>query len=166
MVFKIVHGIQAVLLENKLKDHFVSKNVVILSKRNLNDAEISLLSKELNFVPTCNNIDKSKRKKELEAFCRMLRLKCYSRNEDKDIHYDRFKPKSKCNLRNKDAAIEPNLSNLEEKLMKVEVPKDKFNNPTNSERKALYDLKSHRNIVIKSADRGSAVDKGSRQRNN
>ena len=38
--------------------------------------------------------------------------------------------------------------------MKVEVPKDKFNNLTNRERKALYQLKS---IVIKSADKGSAV---------
>ena len=34
--------------------------------------------------------------------------------------------------------------------MKVEVPKDKFNNLTKSERKALYDLKSDKSIVIKS----------------
>ena len=41
------NGNQAVLLENRLKCNFVSKNVVNLSKRNLNDAEISLLSKGL-----------------------------------------------------------------------------------------------------------------------
>ena len=41
--------------------------------------------------------------------------------------------------------------------MKVEVPKDKFNNLTNSERKALYDLKNDKSIVIKSADKGSAA---------
>ena len=35
--------------------------------------------------------------------------------------------------------------------MKVEFPKDKFNNLTNSEWKALYGLKSHKSIVIKSA---------------
>ena len=51
-----------------------------------------------------------------------------------------FKPKSKFNPRNEDAAIELYLSSLEKKLMKVEVPKDKFNNLTKSERKALYDL--------------------------
>ena len=34
--------------------------------------------------------------------------------------------------------------------MKVEVAKDKFNNLTKSERKALYDLKSDKSIVIKS----------------
>ena len=87
----------------------------------------------------------------------MLRLKWHFRNENKDIHRGMSKPKSKFNPRNKDAAIELYLSSLEEKLMKVEVPKDKFNNLTNSERKALYDLKNDKSIVIKSADKGSAV---------
>ena len=138
---KIANGNQAVLLENRLKGNFVSKNVVNLSKRNLNDAEISLLSKGLNFVPTCNNIDKAKLKMELEAFGRMLRLKWHFRNENKDIHRDMFKPKSKFNPRNKVAAIELYLGSLEEKPMKVEVPKDKFNNLSNSKRKSLHDLK-------------------------
>ena len=151
------NGNQALLLENRLKGNFVSKNVVNLSKRNLNDVEISLLSKGLNFVPTFNNIDKAKLKMELEAFGRMLRLKWHFRNESKDIHRDMFKPKSKFNPRNKDGAIELYLSSLGEKLMKVEVPKDKFNNLANSERKALYDLKNDKSIVIKSADKGSAV---------
>ena len=35
------NGNQAVLLENRLKGRFVIKNVVNLSKRNLNNAEIS-----------------------------------------------------------------------------------------------------------------------------
>ena len=68
-----------------------------------------------------------------------------------------FKPKSKFNPRNKNAAIELYLRSLEEKLMKDEAPKDKFNNLTNSERKALYDLKNDKSIVNKSADKGSAV---------
>ena len=41
--------------------------------------------------------------------------------------------------------------------MKVEVPKDKFNNLTNSELKVLYDLKNDDNIEIKSADKSAAV---------
>ena len=52
------NGNQTVLLQNRLKGNFVSKTVVNLSKRNLNDAEISLLSKGLNFVPTWNDKDK------------------------------------------------------------------------------------------------------------
>ena len=115
------NGNQAVLLENRLKGRFVIKNVVNLSKRNLNDAEISLLSKRLNFVSACNNIYKAEVKMELEAFGRMLCLKWHFRNENKDIHRDMFKPKSKVNPRNKDADIELYLSSLREKLMKVEV---------------------------------------------
>ena len=41
--------------------------------------------------------------------------------------------------------------------MKIEIPKDKYNNLTSKERQALYDLKNDKNIVIKSADKGSAV---------
>ena len=49
------------------------------------------------------------------------------------------------------------LSSLEEKLLKIEVPKDKFNNLTKGERDALYNLKNDKTIVIKGADKGSAV---------
>ena len=76
-----------------------------MSNRNLKDAEISLLLKGLNFVPTYNNKDKAKLKMELEAFGGMLCLKWHFRNENKDIHRDMFKPKSKFSPRNKDAAI-------------------------------------------------------------
>ena len=86
------NGNQAVLLRNRLKGNFVKKYVVNLSKRNLNDAEISLLLKGIHFVPTCNDIDKAKLKMELEAFGRMLRLKWHFRNENKDSHCDMFKP--------------------------------------------------------------------------
>ena len=64
---------------------------------------------------------------------------------------------SKVNLRNKDANIDLYLSSLKEKLMKVEVPKDKFNNLTNRERKALYDIRNDENIEVKSADNSAAV---------
>ena len=105
-----------------------------------------------HFVPTCNNIDKAKFKMELDAFGRILRLKWHFRNENKYIHRDMFKPKSKFNPCNKDAATELYVSSLEEKLIKAEVPKDKLNNLTKSEQKALYDLKNDKSIVIKSAD--------------
>ena len=105
--------------------------------------------KGLSFVPTCNNIHKAK----LEVFGRMLCSKWHFRNENKDIHREMFKPKSKVNPRNKGGAIETYVSSLEEKLMKVEVPIDKFNNLTISELKALYDLKDDENIEIKSAIR-------------
>ena len=55
------------------------------------------------------------------------------------------------------SALEIYMCSLEEKLMKIEIPKDKFNNLTSKERKALYDLKNYKTIIIKGADKGSAV---------
>ena len=115
------------MLNNRLQGNFVSKNVVNLSRRNLTGSEISLLSKGLNFVPTSNTIDKAKLKMELEALGRILRLKWHFRNEENVFDLDQFKPKSTRNLGNKDAAIEVYLSGLKEKLMKTEIPKDKYN---------------------------------------
>ena len=145
------------MLDNRLQGNFVGKNVVNLSRRNLTDSEISLLSKGLNFVPTSNTIDKAKLKTELEALGRILRLKWHFKNEENEFDLDQFKPKSSFNPRNKDAAIEIYISSLEEKLVKIEIPTDKYNNLTRKERQALYDLKNDKNIVIKGADKGSAV---------
>ena len=116
-----------------------------------------LLSKGLNFVPTSNTIDKAKVKRKLEALVRILRLTWHFRNEENEFDLDQFKPKSTFNPRNKDATIEVYMSSLEEKLMKTEIPKDKCNNLTSKERQALYDLKNDKSIVIKGADKGSAV---------
>ena len=69
------------MLDNRLQGNFFSKNVANLSRRNLTGSEIPFLSKELNFVSTSNTIDKAKRKTELEAFGRILRLKWHFRNE-------------------------------------------------------------------------------------
>ena len=44
------NAIQVVLSENRLKGNFVSKFTVNLSKCNLKNAEISLLSKGLNLL--------------------------------------------------------------------------------------------------------------------
>ena len=41
--------------------------------------------------------------------------------------------------------------------MKIEIPKDKYNNLTSKERQALYDLKKDKNILNKGADKGSVV---------
>ena len=41
--------------------------------------------------------------------------------------------------------------------MKIEIPKDKYNNLTSKERQALYDLKNDKNIVNKGADKRAVV---------
>ena len=150
-------GNEAKILNGRLKGKFVSKNVVNLSKRKFSKSEISLLSKGLKFIPTSNTIDKAKHKTELEAFGRMSLFKWFFRNDEKEFNPDKFKPKSTFNPRNKDTAIGICLSSLEEKLMSIEIPKDKCNNLTREERGTLFDLKNDKTIVIKKADKGSAV---------
>ena len=49
------------------------------------------------------------------------------------------------------------MSSLEETLIKIEMPNSKYNNLTSTERQALYDLKNDKNIIIKGADKRSAV---------
>ena len=70
---------------------------------------------------------------ELEALGRILRLKWHFRNEENVFDLDQFKPKSTFSPCNKDAAIELYMSSLEEKLMKIEIPKDKYNKLTSKE---------------------------------
>ena len=115
-------GNDAFTLNGQFRSKNVSKNVVNLSRWKRTKAEISLLSKGLKFVPTSNHINKAKLKMELEAYGRMLRLKWYFRNDEKEFDRNKFKPKSTFNPRNKDAAIEIYLSSLEEKVMKIENP--------------------------------------------
>ena len=66
---------EAEMCNDRLKGKLVSKSVINLSKRNLTENEISLLSRGLKFISTCNKVDVAKLKLELEQFCRMLRLK-------------------------------------------------------------------------------------------
>ena len=72
-------------------------------------------------------------------------------------HNTKFRPKSTFNPKNKDVIIETYLSSLEEKLLDIDIPKDKFNNLSKEERDALYSLKNDNTIVIKGADKGSGV---------
>ena len=129
---------RAKLKDNRLKGKFVSNNVINLSQRQLTKSEISLLSKGLKFVPTPNRIDKAKLKQELEVFRRKLRLMWHFRNDERIFDCDtKFRPKSTFNPKNKDVIIETYLSSLEEKLLDIDIPKDKFNNLNKEDRNAF-----------------------------
>ena len=138
-------------------DYKIILLVMNVSSWNLTGSEISLLSKGLNFVPTSNTIEKAKLKTELQALGRILKLKRHFRNEENGFDLDQFKPKSTFNPRNKDAAIEVYMSSLEGKLMKTEIPKDKYHSLISKKQQALYDLKNDKNIVLKGADKESVV---------
>ena len=79
------------------------------------------------------------------------------RNDEKPFSYEKFRPTSTFNPRNKDTAIETYLSSLEERLLDIDISSKRFNNLTKEERNALYNLRDDPTIIIKGADKGSAV---------
>ena len=71
------------------------------------------------------------------------------RNNQKPFPYEKFKPKSTFNSRNKDAVIKTYLTSLEERLLDIETSSKRFNNLTKEERNALYNLRDDPTIIIK-----------------
>ncbi|KAH3862203.1 hypothetical protein DPMN_025169 [Dreissena polymorpha] len=63
-------------MAKKRRKHDENKMSVVtnLSKKTLTDAQISLLSKELKFIPTRKTIDKGKLLTDLSAWERRMRL--------------------------------------------------------------------------------------------
>ena len=101
-------------------------------------------------MPTPNRIDKAKLKQELEVFGRKLRITWHFRNDERIFDCNtKFRPKSTFNPKNKDVIIETYLSSLEEKLLDIDTPKDKFNNLSKEERDALYSLKNDNTKVLR-----------------
>ena len=62
---------------NRIKGKFVSDNVFNLSRRNITDDKLNLLSKGLSFVPTTEKIDRWQVKNDLEKFGRNIRFKIH-----------------------------------------------------------------------------------------
>ena len=142
----------------RLSGKFVSKNVCNLSNRVLSESEISVLSKGLKFCPTPKKLDRAQLKIDLEQFGRKMRLSWFYRHEpDNFAEYPIFKPKSTFNPKNVDAQIEFYLSRIEEEIMAIEAEGSNFSNLTQDEKQALTNLQNDPSIVIKEADKGSAV---------
>ena len=93
----------------------------------------------------------------MEKFGRILRLKWYYRNDKQTFDPNPLWPKSKFNPSNTDAAIELYLSQTEEKLLSLTEIRLTYYNLTRAEQEAMYNLKNDQSIVIKEADKGSAV---------
>ena len=141
---------------DRLQGVYVSDNVLNLSKREFTEAEASLLSKGLKFVPTPRYVDQAALKQDLERFGRKLRLKWFFRDDERDFVSNPFKKASKFNPKNQDTAIELYLSRLEEEILKINT-NIKYQNVTKEERRALDSLRNDTSIIIKEADKGSCV---------
>ena len=143
--------------EGRLEGVFVCDNILNLSKRELNTAEISILSKGMKFVPTPRYVDQAALKTDLEAFGRKLRLAWHFRNnEGNPFEVNPFRKRTNFNPKNKDVAIEMYLSKLEEEILNINT-KIKHHNVTKEERNAIESLRNDTSIIIKEADKGSGI---------
>ena len=117
---------------------------------------VSPLSKGLKFVPTPKGVNKAHIKEELETYGRKLRLMQHFRNDARGFSYDPLKKKSKFDPKRKQEAIELYLSRLEEEISSLDY-KVRYSNLKKGERDAVYSLKNENSVIIKEADKGSAV---------
>ena len=158
------------------------KSVVNLSKRILTDVEVSVLSKGLSFCPTPNKLDPGIMRSDLDKLHRNMRIKSHfdkigkegkkKNNIDdqgndkvgnnlfatKPFKHQTFKMKSKWGgpivVGNLEAFIAANEMDFQQR---PDVPQPSRRNFSPAENKAMLDLKNDNNIVIKPADKGSAV---------
>ena len=136
--------------------------VVNLSSRVLTPAEISLLSKGLSFCPTPKEVDIFALKKDMFDFVRRLRLKeyfCGKESIDGDFSdQPAFRKRSTwCPERNRDAILETYVSVLEKKILSQDFNIRCHRNLSKDEQEALENLRRYEDIIIKPADKGSAV---------
>ena len=143
------------------RDAFVSENVVNLSKRVLTNSEIKVLSRGRNLCPTPKEIDKAAVIKDLSELSRRMKCKAdFAQNgEARNLSDEliRFKVKSTWKPTRVDPVLDLILKNLEERISFIEERGYNFRNLSKEKRKALKDLKGYTDIVIKEADKGSAV---------
>ena len=149
---------------DKETDKFVSDNVVNIASRVLTQAEVSLLSKGLKFCPTPKELDWSAVKRAVKEFCRKIKcIKDYFEDQasygvkELNQNFKQFKEKSSWVPNKVGPTIEVYCSKLEERLLAINTEGRNYSNLSVEEIKALRNLKNCRDIIIKEADKGSAV---------
>ncbi|XP_063398914.1 uncharacterized protein LOC134683533 [Mytilus trossulus] len=149
--------------------------VVNLSSTELTNSEEKLLSRGLNFCPIPANINNLQLETDVDQFARRLRLKEHFNRQHKknlqeagmnDSEYEsdkedkcipRFKKKSEWNPpRSKNDNLESFISSIKTEV-KSSVSGKHLRNLSEQESQAINNLKSRDDIVIKQADKGSAV---------
>ena len=134
--------------------------------RSLSDAEKSVLSKVLNFVPISKNLDEFSVKQDVENFFRHVQLKAFfhdkeddSNTSDKDIFETLQTRKSKWTPpEGQFASLDFFINKCRHDINKLNFNGNtKFSNLSSEERAALKNLSKRRDIIVKAADKGSAL---------
>ncbi|CAG2243420.1 unnamed protein product [Mytilus edulis] len=159
------------LFKTKVQD----KLVVNLSSIELTTSEEKLLSKGLNFCPAPATVNNLQLETDVEAFARRLRLKEHFNRQQKknlkeagmnesdyesdegDICIPKFKKKSKWNPpKSKNDNLESFITSVKAEV-RSSISGKQVRNISKSESQAMINLKDRDEIVIKQADKGSAV---------
>ena len=150
----------------------MDKYVINLSKYTLTKGEISVLSRGLNFCPTPGEPNPGELRTDLDNLHRRLRLRYHFQDDDSDdgptphcdnIHSTepfanrKFKVSSSFNPPGQQALAAMVLTNehdLNQRPVYKRAPRE---NISLEEKKAISTLKNNGEIIIKPADKGSAV---------
>ena len=145
--------------ESRLSGYFCSDTVFNLSKRVLSETEIKILEKGLDNAPIQRKINEPESTSDFEEFCRRMRIKWHFRNGPSE-NFSRiplFRPKSFRKPQKGNPNLEMFLSKVEQDIFKTIETPTKYSNLSSDEWKAIRSLADDRSIVIKKADKGSAV---------
>ena len=136
-------------------------NVINLSSRNITIAEETLLNRGLSFCPT-SKLDEAKLCQSTEIFCRKVRLAEYIDNSNSDnfqCHHTAHKSTVWTPPAGRNLCIDTFVNHVRGHLNTFIKSKKNlnFHNLPNEEKKALDNLMSDREIVIRKADKGGAI---------
>ncbi|XP_071145079.1 uncharacterized protein [Mytilus edulis] len=154
-----------------------TNTVVNLSSVALSETETKVLSKGLNFCPTPGKIDSILLEDDLDKLARSLRIKEYfskdttksstdsdtsdldSDDDQEDVDIPRFRKKSSWIPKpSKCATLEHIIDKIKSDVTHLSTATSQtFNNLSSEENEAVRLLKNRDDIIIKPADKGSAV---------
>ena len=152
---------------NNTYEPYVSDFVINLSHFKLGDDHLSALEKGLGFAPTTRELNMSLVASELEAFCRRLRLKEFFQDTpipENDLNsaekgfLKKFRLPSKWSPPSgRNQSLEAFIHLTKQMVLYHKQSRLRTYNLTPLERSALKELQTNPNIVIKAADKGSAI---------
>ena len=150
----------------------ISHTVVNVSSHQLTENEASLLSMGLNFCPVPGPINEIKLFEELDNFARSLRIKEHFGSKEVEVGDEISSdsdPEDACDnifvkkrewipKPSKNVTLESLIDSVKSDILRTaKVNTDTIDNLTPEERTVLQNLRSNEDIIIKPADKGSAV---------
>ena len=143
---------------NRINTQFKQRYIKNLSNCKMTTDQINLLSKGLNFIQTLVLEESRIRQKlllDFKQFARRMRLRYIFHNKESAQHPFHVKSNWEPPVQ-QSVALETYLEEVKVQLAEIELIKPRNNLPF-KERKALRELRSNSEIIIKKADKGTTT---------